>query len=131
MAHRLPSRSDGPADDSGASAKFAVSRVQGSAVVVADGEVDIYTSPGFRDALTEAARSSARIVVDLAAVTFSDSFATGVIAATTLTSDHDERNGSLCLVGPSGIVRKAIEITGLTRPFPIYETVEEAVQQQA
>ena len=131
MAHRSATDSGGSAVKPGALATFAVDQVQAYAVVGARGEIDLSTTPAFRDALLEATRCSARVIVDLTEVTFLDSFGIGVIAATTLTSNHDQQNASLCLVGPSGIVRKALEISGVTRLFPIFATVEEAVEHLA
>ena len=131
MAHRSATDSGGSAVKPGALATFAVDQVQAYAVVGARGEIDLSTTPAFRDALLEATRCSARVIVDLTEVTFLDSFGIGVIAATTLTSNHDQQHGSLCLVGTSGIVRRGLETTGLARLFPVYGTVEEAVQQLA
>lgn len=94
----------------------------GCAVVVAGGEIDICTAPGLRDALAGAAQRSRRVIIDLTGVRFLDS--TGM--AVMVEALHDERHrddGALCLVGPTGVVARALEVTGLTTLFPVFPSV--------
>lgn len=110
--------------DSSTQASFALDEVHGYAVVVAAGEIDLCTSPGLREALADAVRRSDRVVIDLTRVRFLDSTGMAVMVEA-LGRDQHRRAGAL--VGPTGLVTRALEITGLTALFPIYPTVEDAV----
>ncbi|MCK5241447.1 STAS domain-containing protein [bacterium] len=43
----------------------------------------------------------------------------------------DDHGGSLILVGPTERVQQSIEITGVSRVIPTYETLEEALQENS
>jgi anti-anti-sigma factor len=130
MAGPFVSEEDACALDSRAQASFGLHHVQGCAVVVAAGEIDLCTSSALHDALSEAAKTADRVIIDLTGVTFLDSTGMGAMVDA-LNQDHHRQRGTLCLVGPSGSVRKALEITQLTKMFPIYPAVEEAVSELA
>ena len=115
------------AENPGDYASFGLSHLDGCAVVVATGEIDLCTSPRLRDTLAGATDSADRVVVDMTAVTFLDSTGIGVLMGA-LRQHHHRQRGTLCLVGPSGTVRRVLEITHLTKVFPIYPSVEEAVR---
>ena len=105
---------------------FTVDHAQGCAVVVATGEIDIGTSPKLCDALDEAGQESDRIIVDLTGVTFLDS--SGMAAMVKALRGTGRRHrGSVSLVGPSGLVLRALQVTDLTRLFPIYTSLDDAV----
>jgi anti-sigma B factor antagonist len=126
MAH--PFGEDGePAFDY---ASFSMERAHGCAVVVAAGEIDMCTSPALAEALEQAGHESERIIVDLTRVTFLDSSGMAAMVGA-LNGDHHRRRGALCLVGPSGLVLRALQVTDLTKLFPIYESVDDAVWQLA
>jgi anti-sigma B factor antagonist len=106
-------------------ASFRLERKHGTTVVVAAGEVDLYTSPGLHEALVAAGSCTARIIVDLRAVKFLDSTGLGVLAgAYTRARDQD---GSVSLVGASGLVREVLHITRLDDVMPVYASLEEAL----
>jgi anti-sigma B factor antagonist len=106
-------------------ASFRLEQKYGTTVVVAAGEVDLYTSPGLHEALVAAGACTARIIVDLRAVTFLDSTGLGVLAgAYTRARDQD---GSVSLVGPSGLVREVLHITRLDDAMPVYASLDEAI----
>jgi anti-anti-sigma factor len=128
MAHSSVSGED--AFDSPAYASFDLDHVHGCAVVVATGEIDLCTSPGLREALSSAAESADRIIIDLTGVTMLDSTGIGVLMRA-LRRNHHRQDGTLCLVGPAGSVRKVLDITHVSRLFPIYRSVEEAVAELA
>jgi anti-sigma B factor antagonist len=127
MAH--PFRSD-EGESAFDYAQFSMERVNGCAVVVASGEIDLCTSPALSDALEQAAKESDRIIIDLSRVTFLDS--SGMAAMVGARNRNEQRQrGTLCLVGPSGLVLRALEVTDLVKLFPIYDSLDDAVSQIA
>lgn len=113
----------------GSSASFRVEGVRGCAVVVASGEIDLSTSSALREALTTAAESSDRVVLDLTRVSFLDSTGMGVMVGA-LNQQRCREEEALCLVGPVAMVRRVLEITRLSDLFPIYPSVADAVERR-
>lgn len=113
---------------SGTLASFSSSDVQGCAVVTVAGEIDLCTSPGLHDALADAALRSDRVIVDLSRVSFLDSTGMAVMVKA-LREDHERSHESLCLVGPVGLVLRALEVTGLDKLFLICPSVEVAAAE--
>jgi anti-sigma B factor antagonist len=99
--------------------------VQGYPVVSANGEIDLATAPGLREALVFAAGYSDRIIVDLTGVTFLDS--SGVRVLLEAQARSSRRGGSLSLVGPVPAVQRVLTITGLDQRFPIQPTMQDAL----
>ena len=100
-------------------------------VVTVGGTLDVYTAAAARERFIELTgpRECWRIVADLAGCEYIDSTSLGVlIGALKRCRVHD---GRLVLAGPRGMVLDSLSITGLTRVFSIYETVDEAVQSLA
>ena len=96
-------------------------------VVAVSGEIDLFTAPELKSALSEAIESGhTRIVVDLTDTTFLDSTALGVLigAVKRLRS----RDGRLTIVNVDENIAKTFEITGLDQIFPISPTRNEAVK---
>jgi len=95
-------------------------------VVAVRGEIDLFTAPELKAALSEAIESGhTRIVVDLTDTTFLDSTALGVLigAVKRLRS----RDGRLTIVNVDDNIAKTFEITGLDQIFPISPTRDEAI----
>lgn len=88
-------------------------------ILAVEGELDLSTSPGFRDALTELVDASRRVAIDLRGVTFMDSTALGVVVAGMKRAL--ERDGELALIGPTGSPRKVLSITALDQIMRIVE----------
>lgn len=88
----------------------------GLPVLVARGEIDVYTSPDFRRELAALVAGDAkRVVVDLAAVDFIDSSGLGVLVGAL--KRLRERDGSIVLRGMTPSTKKVFDITGLTNLF--------------
>lgn len=94
-------------------------------IVELQGELDLYNSQLVRSALEQAANAgAARVVVDLARVTFVDSTAMGVLIEGRARLDD---RGAFVLAAPAMETRRALEVSGLDRHFTIRDTVDEAV----
>jgi anti-sigma B factor antagonist len=102
-------------------------RRQGAhAVLEVGGEIDVYTAPKLREKLIELVNEgSYHLVVDLERVDFLDSTGLGVlVGGLKRVRNHD---GSLALVCTQDKILKIFRITGLTKVFPIHDSVEEAI----
>jgi anti-sigma B factor antagonist len=96
-------------------------------VVAVAGEIDLFTAPELKAALSEAVEAGrTRIVVDLTETSFLDSTALGVLigAVKRLRS----RDGVLTIVNTDPNIAKTFEITGLDQIFTIRPTRSEAVE---
>jgi anti-sigma B factor antagonist len=98
-------------------------------VVVVGGEIDVYTAPKLREQLVDLVNAGRyHLVIDMEAVDFLDSTGLGVlVGGLKRVRAHD---GSLRLVCTQERILKIFRITGLTKVFPIHDTVDEAVSQQ-
>lgn len=104
-----------------------LTEVNGSTVLTVRGEVDVYTAPKLRERLVElAADGHHKVVVDLEQVDFLDSTGLGVlVGGLKRLRSHD---GDLLLVSTQRRILKVFEITGLTKVFSIYDSVEDATK---
>jgi anti-sigma B factor antagonist len=98
----------------------------GTEVVTVEGEIDIYTAPRLRELLIDlAATGTCQLIVDLDKVRFLDSTGLGVLAGgLKRVRAHD---GWLDLVCTQERILKIFKITGLTKVFGIYQTVDQAL----
>jgi anti-sigma B factor antagonist len=102
-------------------------RTEGDRTVVeVGGEIDVYTAPKLREQLVDLVNAGKyHLVVDMEGVEFLDSTGLGVlVGGLKRVRAHD---GSLRLVCTQERILKIFRITGLTKVFPIHETVEAAV----
>jgi anti-sigma B factor antagonist len=97
------------------------------AIVALTGEVDIYSAPQFKETLVRGIDEGARhIIVDLAAVTFIDSTALGVLVSGA--KRVRPQNGTLDIVCSDENITRIFEITGLDRIFGIHASRDEALK---
>jgi anti-sigma B factor antagonist len=91
------------------------------------GEVDVYTAPKLREKLVELVGDGHyKIIVDMTKVEFLDSTGLGVlVGGLKRVRSHD---GSLALVCNQERILKIFRITGLTKVFPMYDSLDEALQ---
>jgi anti-sigma B factor antagonist len=101
-------------------------RKDGIEVVDVEGEIDIYTAPRLRELLIDlAGKGSYQLVVNLGKVGFPGSTGLGVlVSGLKRVRAHD---GSLDLVCTQKRILKSFKITGLTKVFGIYQSVDQAV----
>ena len=97
------------------------SRSQGDhAIVIATGEIDLYTAPRLQSELAEVIANAApasRIVVDMSGVEFCDS--TGMNILLSCRRQVRERGGELELAAPRPAVMKILQVTALDSVFTI------------
>ncbi len=93
------------------------------------GSLDLATSPSVRAALMEAASEGKHeVIVDLTQLEFLDSTGLGaLIGAHRRALEH---NGNVRLVVREGAISRLLNITGLLRVFPVYHTLEDALQDR-
>jgi anti-sigma B factor antagonist len=98
-------------------------------VVTVGGEIDVYTAPKLREQLVDLVNAGRyHLVVDMEGVEFLDSTGLGVlVGGLKRVRAHD---GSLRLVCTQERILKIFRITGLTKVFPIHDTIAEAVAAQ-
>jgi len=95
-------------------------------VVVVGGEIDVYTAPKLREQLIDlVSNGQYHLIVDMEGVEFLDSTGLGVLVGGLKRVRAHE--GSLHLVCTQERILKIFRITGLTKVFPIYSSVDEAV----
>ncbi len=103
-----------------------VSERDGYSVLAVSGEVDVATVPRLREQLHGlVAEGNIRIIVDLDGVDFLDSTGLGVLVGALKRVRSND--GELALVCTQPRIRKVFEVTGLTKVFALYDSVDEAV----
>ena len=102
-------------------------RTEGDRTIVqVGGEIDVYTAPKLREQLVDLVNAGQyHLVVDMENVEFLDSTGLGVLVGGLKRVRAHE--GSLRLVCTQERILKIFRITGLTKVFPIHESVADAV----
>jgi anti-sigma B factor antagonist len=94
-------------------------------VIEVSGEIDVYTAPRLREkiiALVDAGRY--QLIIDMEGVEFLDSTGLGVlVGGLKRVRQHD---GGIDLVCTQGRILRIFRITGLSRVFEIYDSMDEA-----
>ena len=100
---------------------------QDASIISVSGEVDLYTSPEVRKAITGQCKKKVRVVVvNLSEVAYMDSSGVAtLVEGLQLTSKY---KGIFRLVGLQPTVREVFELARLDRVFSIFETNEQAVK---
>jgi anti-sigma B factor antagonist len=94
-------------------------------VVAVAGEIDVATAPQLRECLHQViAQGQSTVVLDLLDVTFLDSTALGVLVGAL--KRCRELGGELHIVVTDARIMKIFEITGLTKVFPIADSLTAA-----
>ena len=102
------------------------SAAPGITVIAVSGEIDVYTAPRLREALIGLVDAgNYRLIVDMEGVEFLDSTGLGVlVGGLKRVRAHD---GGIDLVCTQGRILRIFRITGLSRVFDIYDSVDEAL----
>jgi anti-sigma B factor antagonist len=106
--------------------RITLDRERGASVVTASGELDAFVADDLQTALGEAA-GSARVVVDLTAVSFMDSTAVGLLVRAV--REVDAEGGTIRIVLPEGTARRVFEITTLDRVLPVAGSRSDALAE--
>ncbi|MGW2258838.1 STAS domain-containing protein [Streptomyces sp. NPDC001780] len=88
-------------------------------VVVADGEYDMHSIPPLAHALTTAAATHAKVVLDTSRVTFADSSLVNLLVLV-------HQRTALRVAAPGPRLRRLLDITGVDTILHVRSTVEEA-----
>ena len=98
----------------------------GATVLACTGRLDMVSAPDVRAAVQRSvAAGRARIVVDLAGVTFIDSSGLGMLVSGLKTAR--QASGDLRIAAAGQQVRTVLDLTNLSRILRPYATVEEAM----
>lgn len=92
------------------------------------GEVDIYTAPLFKEAITDLiSQGYLNVVIDMKHVAFMDSSGFGAL----LSASKPLRplNGSLMLAACNDAITRMLDITRLNVIVPVFKTVEQAIEK--
>ncbi|HVE76803.1 MAG TPA: STAS domain-containing protein [Actinomycetota bacterium] len=104
-----------------------VEKAGDASLLKVSGEVDVFTAPKIREKLIDLVdQGEHNIIVSLEGVDFLDSTGLGVLVAGLKRVKMHE--GTLSVVCTKEKILKIFRITGLTKVFPIYDTVEEAAK---
>jgi len=109
---------------------IATERAGSDAYVIAlSGELDLYSCPEFKDELLRVIAAGTRhVVIDLAATTFINSTALGVLLRG-VERVRETSDGRLSVACIDPHICKVFEVTGLDRVFSVYSSREEALAQ--
>jgi len=109
---------------------IATERAGSDAYVIAlSGELDLYSCPEFKDELLRVIAAGTRhVVIDLAATTFINSTARGVLLRG-VERVRETSDGRLSVACVDPHICKVFEVTGLDRVFSVYSSREEALAQ--
>jgi len=103
---------------------------EGRTIVEVGGEIDVYTAPKLRECLVDLVNAgNYQLVIDLEGVEFLDSTGLGVLVGGLKRVRSHE--GTLQLVCTHERLLKIFRITGLTKVFPIHDSVDAAVADAA
>jgi anti-sigma B factor antagonist len=101
----------------------------GAQVFALHGSLDIATSPTVRAALLDAAeRGQRELIIDLTRLEFLDS--TGLGALIGAHKRAKEGGGRVSLVVQEGQILRLLRITGLLGVFPVYSTLDDALNER-
>ena len=102
--------------------------IQGIPILNVAGEIDIYTAPRFKEAITEMiTQGHTNILIDMAGVDFMDSSGFGTLLSAT--KPLRPVAGSLSLCGCNEAITRMLEITRLNTLFRVFKNREEALQR--
>ena len=106
------------------------SAAPGRTVIAVSGEIDVYTAPRLREMLIRLVdEEKYHLIVDMEGVEFLDSTGLGVlVGGLKRVRSHD---GGIDLVCTQGRILRIFRITGLSKVFSIFDSVEQAVASHA
>ena len=106
------------------------SAAPGRTVIAVNGEIDVYTAPRLREMLIRLVdEEKYHLIVDMEGVEFLDSTGLGVlVGGLKRVRSHD---GGIDLVCTQGRILRIFRITGLSKVFSIFDSVDQALASHA
>lgn len=102
------------------------STAQGRIVIEVSGEIDVYTAPRLRETLASLVEGGKyRLIIDMDGVEFLDSTGLGVLVGGL--KRVRARDGGIDLVCTQSRILRIFRITGLSRVFSIFDSLDEAL----
>ena len=99
----------------------------GAVVVAVQGEVDLYSSPKLRDEIVQwAQKKILSMIVDLGAVTYMDS--SGIATLVEGLQLATKYGGRFTIARPGPSIQEVLRFAHLDKIFPIFNSVEEALE---
>jgi anti-sigma B factor antagonist len=109
--------------------RIAVDRGDGVAVVVVEGEHDVYTAPSISEQLDSLLAEGTPFVIDLTDATFVDSSVLRVLLEARRRAEEKGIGFAVALgQEESGPVRRVLDITGLLPVLPVHAAREDAIE---
>ncbi len=99
---------------------------EGIALVTVAGELDVETAPELHNRLADQVRGGRRhLLLDLSAVPFMDS--SGINALLKAHDTAGRAGGGVCLVAPAPVVRRVLDLTGVSLAIPSVDDLDAAL----
>jgi anti-sigma B factor antagonist len=109
--------------------RIAVDRTDGVAVVVVEGEHDVYTAPSLSEHVESVLEEQVPFVIDLTPTTFVDSSVLRVLLEARRRAEERGVGFAVALgTGDSDPVRRVLDITGLVPVLPVHSGLDAAVE---
>jgi anti-sigma B factor antagonist len=99
----------------------------GTVVIRIEGELDAFAAPDLKQQLFACLDSGFnRLILEMSACTFVDSTGLGVLVAAL----KHARGRELALAGPNPEIRRILQVVGLDRVLPLYDSPSEALRHR-
>lgn len=101
--------------------------IDGTRVLDAVGEIDVYTAPQFKEAVNDIIASGQKhLLVNMAGVAYMDSSGFGALLSAT--KRLKPQGGSVNLIRCNSAIDRILRITRLDTIFSTYESLDDAIQ---
>jgi anti-sigma B factor antagonist len=105
-----------------------VSEAQGYHMVTLTGEIDLETSPQARQILLKTVDQSAKVLIDMASVTYIDS--SGIATLVEAFQQAKKKGGQLAFICLNPAVIRVLSLARLDKVFAIHADIESAVHAE-
>lgn len=105
-----------------------VSEAQGYHMVTLTGEIDLETSPQARQILLKTIDQSAKVLIDMASVTYIDS--SGIATLVEAFQQAKKKGGQLAFICLNPAVIRVLSLARLDKVFAIHADIESAVHAE-
>jgi anti-anti-sigma factor len=91
------------------------------------GEHDVFTAAALRSAVDQPLAAAVPVVIDMREATFIDSSVLAVLLGGLRRAREQQTGFALVLDDEQSPIRRILEVTGLIPVFPLYSSVEDAI----